>query len=69
LLGAEFLRLLKLLTDAQVNYIVIELGGLRLRVLQLEKLMQVKRAAGRHKDFEAISELETLLTLSAKRGS
>lgn len=34
--------------------------GASCRVLTLDKLIAVKRAAGRPKDFEAIAELETL---------
>ena len=37
------------------------LFGLPCRYLGLEKLIQVKRAAGRPKDLEAIAELEALL--------
>lgn len=40
--------------------IEIEVFGLRCRCLGLDKLIEVKRAAGRPKDLEAISELETL---------
>lgn len=39
--------------------------GARVRCLSLDKLIQVKRAAGRPKDFEAIAELELL---RARRG-
>lgn len=35
--------------------------GVTCRCLDLVKLIEVKRAAGRPKDFEAIAELETLL--------
>jgi hypothetical protein len=35
--------------------------GHAIRVLDLEKLIEVKRAAGRPKDFEAIAELEVIL--------
>jgi len=38
----------------------IELFGLRCRCLGLEKLIEVKRAAGRPKDLEAIAELEAI---------
>lgn len=38
----------------------IELFGLRCLCLRLEKLIEVKRAAGRPKDLEAIAELELL---------
>ncbi len=37
------------------------LFGLEVRVLSLHRLIEVKRAAGRPKDFEAIAELELLL--------
>jgi len=39
----------------------ITLFGHACRVLDLERLIQVKRAAGRPKDLEAIAELEALL--------
>jgi predicted nucleotidyltransferase len=39
----------------------IELLGQAVLVLNLRKLIEVKRAAGRPKDFEAIAELELLL--------
>ena len=35
--------------------------GVRLRVVNLETLIRIKRAAGRPKDFEAIAELELML--------
>ena len=35
--------------------------GIRCKCLGLERLIEVKRAAGRPKDFEAIAELEVLL--------
>ncbi|MGI8744033.1 MAG: hypothetical protein ACR2NN_15950 [Bryobacteraceae bacterium] len=38
----------------------LEAFGCRCLVLDLEKLIQVKRAAGRPKDFEAIAELEAI---------
>jgi len=41
----------------------MELYGQEVRVVALDKLIQLKRAAGRPKDFEAIAELETLLEL------
>ena len=40
--------------------IEIELFGVHCRCLGLEKLIQVKRAAGRPKDFEALAELEAI---------
>jgi hypothetical protein len=41
--------------------IEIELFGIRCRCIGLRKLIEVKRAAGRPKDLEAIAELEALL--------
>ena len=38
----------------------ITVFGLTCRVLNLQRLIEVKRAAGRPKDFEAIAELEAL---------
>jgi predicted nucleotidyltransferase len=40
--------------------IEIELFGVHCLCLGLEKLIQVKRAAGRPKDFEALAELESI---------
>ena len=37
-----------------------ELFGLRFSCLSIPKLIEVKRAAGRPKDFEAIAELEAI---------
>ena len=39
----------------------IESSGRRMRVLGLRRLIEVKRAAGRPKDLEAIAQLEVLL--------
>lgn len=41
--------------------IELEVFGISCRCLDLEKLIAVKRAAGRPKDFEAIAELEAIL--------
>lgn len=38
-----------------------EVFDVKCRVVGLEKLIQLKRAAGRPKDFEAIAELQALL--------
>jgi hypothetical protein len=38
----------------------VDAYGVTCRYLGLDKLIEVKRAAGRPKDFEAIAELETL---------
>jgi predicted nucleotidyltransferase len=47
--------------DLFPHSIEIELFGVRCRCLGLVRLIEVKRAAGRPKDFEAIAELEALL--------
>ena len=39
----------------------VEVYGAQCYVLGLERLIEVKRAAGRPKDFEAIAELEKIL--------
>jgi len=39
----------------------VEIDGYTCRVITLPKLIAVKKAAGRSKDFEAIAELEALL--------
>jgi predicted nucleotidyltransferase len=39
----------------------MEIFGLKCQVVTLEKLIQLKRAAGRPKDLDAIAELEALL--------
>jgi predicted nucleotidyltransferase len=39
----------------------IRVFGVECRCLTLDKLIEVKRAAGRPKDFEAIAELEAIL--------
>ena len=41
--------------------VAMQIFGLRVRVLGLAKLIEVKRAAGRPKDFEAIAELQVIL--------
>jgi len=40
--------------------VVIRAFGVDCRLLNLDRLIEVKRAAGRPKDFEAIAELETI---------
>ena len=47
--------------DLLPHAITIEVFGHTVRCLGLQKLIEVKRAAGRPKDFEAIAELEVLL--------
>jgi hypothetical protein len=46
----------------------LEMFGLRCLCLDLDKLIQVKRAAGRPKDLEAIAELEAIREERRKRG-
>jgi hypothetical protein len=46
--------------DLLADTIELTIFGARCRVLALDKLIAVKRAAGRPKDFEAIAELEAL---------
>ncbi|HEY2413309.1 MAG TPA: hypothetical protein VGI40_13750 [Pirellulaceae bacterium] len=41
--------------------IIGEIYGMPVRIVTLEKLIQLKRAAGRPKDFEVLSELQALL--------
>jgi predicted nucleotidyltransferase len=45
----------------------IEVFGVKCLCLGLEKLIQVKRAAGRPKDFEVIAELEAILEEQKKQ--
>jgi len=40
--------------------VLLQIFGIQCRCLNLEKLIEVKRAAGRPKDFEAIAELESI---------
>jgi hypothetical protein len=47
--------------------IELELFGLRCRCLDLAKLIEVKRAAGRPKDFEALAELEAIRESRTRR--
>jgi predicted nucleotidyltransferase len=41
--------------------ISIEIGGVQCLCLDLERLIQVKRAAGRPKDLEVVAELQQIL--------
>jgi predicted nucleotidyltransferase len=41
--------------------VTIQIFGVDCRCVTLEQLIQVKRAAGRPKDLEAIAELEAIL--------
>lgn len=49
--------------------IEVSAHGLALRVLGLEKLIEVKRAAGRPRDYEAISELEVIREERGRSGA
>lgn len=46
--------------DLPPHSIVIEVFGIECRCLGLERLIHVKRAAGRPRDLEAIAELEAI---------
>ena len=48
---------------------VVEVSGVEYRCLSLARLIHVKRAAGRPKDFEAIAELEALREEPRDRGT
>jgi len=54
--------------DLEARSRELELFGVRCLCLDLDKLIEVKRAAGRPKDFEAISELEAIWEERRKRG-
>ncbi|HJP90790.1 MAG TPA: hypothetical protein VJ875_02475 [Pyrinomonadaceae bacterium] len=45
--------------------IEVEIGGVKCLCVNLERLIKVKRAAGRPKDFEVIAELERILDESS----
>jgi hypothetical protein len=49
--------------------VAISIFGSRYPFLDLEKLIEVKRAAGRPKDFEALAELEAILEEQRRRTS
>ena len=42
------------------NSLVIEIFGMECRILNLKRLIQAKRDAGRPKDFDAVAELERI---------
>ena len=48
--------------------IVLGLFGIRCRCLSLRRLIEVKRAAGRPRDLEAIAELESILSRQKDQG-
>jgi len=47
--------------DLVAHGLEVTVFGVPCRILGLEKLIQVKRAAGRPKDYEAVAELEAIL--------
>lgn len=49
------------------NTVEVRAFGLRCKCVTLERLIQLKRAAGRPKDLESIAELQALLEESRKR--
>jgi predicted nucleotidyltransferase len=54
-------RLIQCRPDGRAGRRSIEAFGVRCRFVTLEKLIQLKRAAGRPKDLEVIAELQALL--------
>jgi predicted nucleotidyltransferase len=54
--------------DLLSDTVQMSIFGYRCRVLSLEALIRVKRAAGRPKDLEAIAELEVIRQEGRKRG-
>jgi len=54
--------------DLQRDAIEIKLFGVACRCLSLKRLIDVKRAAGRPRDLEAIAELQALLDESEGQG-
>jgi hypothetical protein len=59
--GGDYDRLLP-------HTIVVVAHGIEMRVLGIDKLIEVKRAAGRPKDLEAIAELEVIRDERRKLG-
>lgn len=51
----------------QAHTVEAELQDMRVRVVDLETLIRLKRAAGRPKDYEAIAELESLRALQEEQ--
>jgi hypothetical protein len=49
--------------DLRPHTLLLDVFSVRCRVLDLPRLIEVKRAAGRPKDFEAIAELEAILSV------
>jgi predicted nucleotidyltransferase len=55
--------------DLRPHSVEFEAFGLRLRCLDLDTLIRVKRAAGRPRDLEAIAELRVIREERDRRGS
>jgi predicted nucleotidyltransferase len=57
-----------MVTDFEKALSVLEIGGfgLQFRLVSLEKLIVLKRAAGRPKDFPIIAELQRILDRKKK---
>lgn len=53
--------------DLEQDSTVIDVFGVQCRLLDLEKLIAIKRAAGRPRDFEPIAELELILEKRKER--
>lgn len=53
--------------DLLPHAIVLELFGVSCRCLGLKRLIEVKRAAGRPRDLDAVAELEVLLDLKEQK--
>jgi predicted nucleotidyltransferase len=53
--------------DLLPNPVVVEAFGVRFRCVDLPRLIQIKAAAGRAKDREAIAEVRILLEKQNKR--
>jgi hypothetical protein len=47
--------------DLLPHTIILDLFGISCRCLDLQRLIEVKRAAGRPRDLEAVAELEAIL--------
>jgi predicted nucleotidyltransferase len=54
--------------DLLPHTLTVTAHGLEIRVLDLDTLIRVKRAAGRPRDLEAIAELEAIREERRKRG-
>lgn len=53
--------------DLLPHTIMLELFGTSCRCLGLKRLIEVKRAAGRPRDLEAVAELEALLEMKERQ--